>query len=195
MKKFKIMAIILMGLSFTANSFAGPFGLEMGMKIEEIDKNAKKLAENAYKVSVPKPHKSFSVYYVYTCPSKGLHTIKAISSPITTNGYGEDLKSNFESMEKKLKKVYGENKKFDFLRSESLWSESNYWMMGLLKKDRTLAAYWTEEYKSKLKDDFKSISLTAIAINQGAGLIVLEYEFLNTSSCRKENASKEDDSL
>lgn len=190
----KNIAIILMGLFFTVNSFGGPFGVEMGMKIEEIDKNAKKISENGYEVSVPKPHPAFEKYIVQTC-SSGLYSIRGVSKIIATNGYGSDLKSSFESMEKKLKNIYGKNKKYDLLMSGSLWTEQQYWMMGLSKKDRSLVSFWAKKYKSKMKDNLNYIILEAHALNQEKGLIILDYQFLNFGACVDKIESKEDNAL
>ncbi len=194
MNKSKILSAIFAAV-ITVSAHAGPFGIEMGMKIGDIDKNAKKLQDNLYEVSVPRPHKAFHKYLAATCPSGGVYMVKGIDEDISTNNFGEGVKSKFNSIEEKLKKIYGKNKKYDFLRNGSIWEERQYWMMGLLKGDRTLVSFWSKEEKSKLSDNIESIQLQAHAIHQNSGYLSVIYQFTNTEKCIEENNAVEDRSL
>ncbi len=180
---------------WVAHQYSGPFGLEMGMKINEIDKNANKIAEGRYKVSVTKPHTAFDLYVVFVSPTKGLYMIRAIKKNIPTNVFGNSLKSKYNSIEEKLNNAYGKSKRYDFIQSGSLWSENQYWMMGLLKGDRSLATVWSEKTVSKFSNNITGVLLKAKALNQNTGALILEYEFSNFEDSKKEITSIEDSSL
>jgi hypothetical protein len=174
---------------------ASQFGLKMGMSLNQIDKNAKKVGNGLYYVSVPKPHSAFSKYVIRICPKKGLYYIKAIGKDISTNGSGYAIQTAFEDMEEKLTKAYGKHQKIDFLSSGSLWDESHYWMMGLLKQDRYLLAHWNKKEGSRLKDNLSSVILGVSALSQEKGYISIDYTYSNSVECEKELAAMEDDAL
>ncbi len=50
-------------------------------------------------------------------------------------------------------------------------------MMGLLKHDRKLECFWIASDKLALKDSISSIQLSADAIDDSTGYVVLGYEF------------------
>lgn len=186
------MKIITLFFVLAISVFSDQFGLMMGMKLEQIDKNAKKIANGVYKVKVPKPHSAFSQYIVRVCPSEGLYYIKAMSDNIETNGHGDSLQIKYEEIENKLKNAYGDNKKTDFLVKGSLWHEPKYWMMSLLKQDRYFFSIWNKENNSQLKENLISIGLSPAALNTQAGYIALEYTYENEKKCKEELAKKED---
>jgi len=192
MKRFIFVVFILL-ISVSLN--AGQFGLKMGMKLNQIDKHARKISDTLYEVKVPKPHSLFESYIVQISPTKGLYWIKAIGKDIDTSVYGTELKSSFDNLEQKLLKIYGKNKRLDFLSHDSIWSEPKDWMMGLLKKERTLASYWSKETKFKKIDNLKEVIISANPINGNKGYISLEYYYSIYDECKKEESAKEDNSL
>lgn len=186
------MKFIFIFFVLAISAFSDQFGLTMGMKLEQIDKSAKKIANGVYQVKVPKPHNAFVRYIVRICPSEGLYYIKAMSDKIETNGHGTSLQMKFEEIENKLKNVYGDNKKTDFLVRDSLWDEPKYWMMGLLKQDRYYFSVWHKESNAKLKENLMSIGLSSVALSTQTGYIALEYTYENEKKCEEELAKKED---
>ncbi|MDF1884479.1 hypothetical protein JHD49_11055 [Sulfurimonas sp. SAG-AH-194-C21] len=192
MKRF-IFGVFLLLVGISLN--AGQFGLKIGMTLNQIDKNAKKISDTIYEVKVPKVHSFFESYIVRISPTKGLYWVKAISKNIDTSVYGEELKSSFDDLENKLLKAYGKNKRLDFLRYESIWSEPKDWMMALRKKERTLMSYWDKETGLKEVDNLKQIIISAYPINTNKGYITLEYYYSIYDECKKEKATIEDDSL
>ncbi|MBT5935706.1 hypothetical protein [Sulfurimonas sp.] len=191
MKKIFLIFIALLAVNLNASQF----GLKMGMSLKQIDKNAKKVGNGVYFISVPKPHSAFDKYVARICPKKGLYYIKAIGKDISTNGSGYSLQTAFDNMEAKLTKAYGKHNKIDFLSSGSLWDKSHYWMMGLLKQDRYLIANWNKKEGSKLKDNLSSVGLGVSALSQEKGYISIDYTYSNSEECEKELAAMEDDAL
>lgn len=191
MYKAKILTAILLITSV----YAGPFGIEMGMKIKDIDKNAKKIENGMYKVSVPKPHKAFDTYILTTCPSGEIYSIQAFTKEIKTNVFGEAIKTKFNLLEKRLNKVYGKSIRFDYLREGSIWRKDKDWMRALRQGDRTLVTFWSKNEGSKLTNNIAGIELEAVATGPFNGLVTLNYHFDNAEKCIKEKQDAEDSSL
>ena len=114
---------------------------------------------------------------------------------IQSSSFGNQLSSEFNSLESLLIAAYGKNKKFDFLESGSIWSSRNDWMMALLKKERTLEAYWDKEEGSSMKDRVSGISLKARGLNAASGYMDLLYEFENVDACIARSKSRRSGTL
>ena len=196
MKK-SVMAAIGMALlisSVAAN--AGPFGLEMGQSLTQIDNDAKQAAPNVYTTSeVPKPHSAFELYALKIGKKNGLCWVKAIGKDIGTSAYGIELKSEFNDMKSKLEKAYGKHETTDVLLPGSIWDEPDDFMMAMIKKERFLMAVWDREQGSSLKDNLESIALIASPGGRDEGYLSLEYSFSNKEVCDKEIAALEDGAL
>ena len=183
-------------LLFCSFLFAGPFGLDMGMSIKQIDPNAEEIAPYTYKIkSVPKPHSAFESYVVKVSPKCGLCWIKAIGKDISTSTYGIELKSSFYDLKERLEKVYGESETTDMLFYGSIWNEPNDWMMGLIKNERILCSFWEKEKGLDLKENIKVVALAAMPINQNKGYLTIEYSFINKDTCDKEISDLEDNAF
>ena len=175
--------ILLMG----STAYAGPFGLHMGMQLSDFEKGQLlKISNCVYKIEeAPKKHPTFEYYLLVITPKEGLCKIKAIGE-MPTNIYGDSLKSGFNGLEKALKNIYGENKRFDFLHSGSIWNNPWEWTMSLLQKERTLMSFWNTGKTGLLKDDICSICLQIEALDISTGTIRLDYEFDNFEKGRVE---------
>lgn len=193
MHKIKILPFICTMLIMTS-MYAGPFGIEMGMKIKDIDKNAKKIEDGLYKGSVPKPHKAFDSYILATCPSGEIYSIQAFTKEIKTSS-GEAIKTKFNSLEQKLIRIYGQNLRYDFLKEGSSLRRNGDWMAALATKDRTLISFWSKKDGAKLANNIAGIELEAVALSLNKGLITLNYQFNNAKKCIKERQDAEDSSL
>jgi hypothetical protein len=177
------------------NNKNGPFGLKMGMSLEQISNEYELLSHGIYRLlSVPKPHSEFVDYIVRVSPTYGLYWIKAIGRTIATSSHGIDLKVSFERMMEKLKISYGEVSIQDFLLAGSIWSDSNDFMMGLLQKERSLYAVWDKTNLSD-KNDLITVFLGAQAVDRNSGYIVLEYSFNNESVAEFDLSQAEDNVL
>ncbi len=193
----KIVAVLfLTSFLFVTYAMAGPFGLEKGMTLKGIGGNPEKVGHGIYKLdSVPKPHSAFEAYVVRIAPKGGLYWIKAIGKDIETSTYGMELKSAFNEMKEKLGATYGKHKTMDVLLPGSIWDEPNDWMMGLIKKERILAAIWEKSEGSSLPSEIEQIGLIASPTSRDKGYIAIEYSFTNKDDCEAELAAQEDDAL
>jgi hypothetical protein len=188
---------LLLVISFTTSAIAGPLGLDMGMSYGILSKSIKlkQVKPFIYSTpSLPKGHSDFEMYQLVITPKHGLCKVIALSKDVSTSVYGEGLKDKHEKLETAVSQKYGHAKRYDFLQSGSIWNESRDWMMGLLKNERTLAAYWTDE-ASELPDNIHAIALKAHALRTEIGYIELGYEFKNSDECIDWIRSQENSSL
>jgi hypothetical protein len=182
-------------------ALAGPFGLDMGMTLLELKARASVEATNNPNVfkttKVPSGHDAFESYLLFVTPKAGLCKISALGKTVTTNVYGERIRSEFNKLHEQLIEKYGESKKFDYLKSRSIWNESRDWMMGLQKQERVLSAVWppVREATEVPGTDVASIMLEARALSTESGYIRLGYEFKNFDECRKESSARSKDAL
>ncbi len=164
----------------------GPFGFEPGMKLEELKKIAKLTQKRDFVYSTdkaPSGHSAFEEYRVLVTPQHGLCKIMAWTPEITTGAYGEGVKDKFDTLSEGLTAKYGKSKKFDYLKSGSIWDEPRDWMMSLFKDERVLSALWSRESGSELPDTLESVDLEATGFDSGSAMIVLSYYFRNSDAC------------
>lgn len=190
MKK-QIVTIALILTSSIHGLIAGPFGLKMGMGIDEIDKDAIEISPGLYRLSkIPKPHSAFETYAVKIGPLSGLCWIKAIGKDIETSVYGTALKSEFEELNAKITKVYGTGDTTDMLLTGSIWNEPNDFMMALRKNERLLFTVWENP---KNLEKIVQVGLLASATGSDTGHVSLEYSFENKERAEQEISALEDD--
>ena len=190
----KEIAIITLTLTALIHGLAaGPFGLEMGMTLDEIDSDATEISPGVYKLSkVPKPHSAFEAYAVKIGPKSGLCWIKAIGKDIETSVYGSTLKSEFEELRGKITKVYGTGETTDMLLPGSIWDEPKDFMMAMRKDERILFTVWENPKNS---DKIVQVAMLADAIGSNTGYVSLEYSFENKERADREISALEDDAF
>lgn len=181
------------------SAYDGPFGLKMGLSIEEVKKiipglSKTEQSEWIYKAdSVPTPHPDFDFYVLNFSEKTGLCKISAIGKDIKSGDSGAEVKSDFNSLDESLSKKYGKGKKYDFTSSK--YESPEYWMMYLLKKNRTLAKFWDKETGSTLLNNLEAIELQAKASDMSTGYLVLSYDFENISDCVTESKNNKNKGL
>jgi hypothetical protein len=174
----------------------GPFGVRMGMTLEEIGGKAEEVAPGRYLVAtLPKPHSAFSSYVVQVTPRCGLSWVKGIGETIQTNVYGLGVITAFDSLEKKLSDTYGKGERTDTLLPDSIWDEPRDWMQSMLAGERFLMTVWSPEHGCALPNSLVSVGLIAGATDDTHGYISVEYSFENAASADEEIAADEDDAL
>ena len=168
-------------------TYEGPFGLKMGLSIEEtktLISGISRIEQSEWMYqadSVPIPHPDFESYSLLFSQKHGLCKILAIGKDIKSGDSGSEVKSAFNSLDESLSKKYGKGKKYDFTSSK--YESPEYWMMYLLKKNRTLYKFWRKEYGSTLLNNLSAIALNANASDMSTGYLTLSYEFENFSDC------------
>lgn len=180
----------------------GPFGLEKGVTISDIEAmvgtslSVANENQNLYIISsAPKGNPEFESYLLMISPTIGLCQIRAIGKSVTTNRFGHQIKSNFEGLQASLKSVYGAPKTLDQLLYGSIWKDSSDWMMSLYKKERYLISEWSSSEAAPLSNDIESVNLEARATGSSSAFLYLQYSFNNLSTCNEEIEAGKLDSL
>ena len=190
MKKFFLVMILGIISTFV---YAAPFGLKMGMTIEEIAEQCEEepsyVKDGIYLIKPLKSHPLFDYYAVYVNDKTGLYQIRAISSPITTNKFGTELKNAFGNVKDRIAKTYGKPKVTDKYSNsaDSYHQKDDYWFYSLREGSRELSAVWG--YNNALADNLGTVALECTVTNgfyEGTGQLVLYYYFNNTSSVEDE---------
>jgi len=180
--------LVALTLSYIASvgpaSADGPFGFEMGSQLSKYGPAEPLKQPGLYKFSqAPRTHPAFELYVLKHHPETGICMIRAIGQDIVTSSFGSQIRDEFSNIREQLSSVYGKSGINDFLKSGSIWSESRYWMMSLLKTDRVLQAHWDRKSGAALKDGISEILLSAAASSDEKGYIVLQYRFSNELKC------------
>jgi hypothetical protein len=183
--KILSLMVAFVGLATVAlaQETSGPFGLRRGMTQEQVIQIVGNGAVKETKgdtlvlLTVPKPHPDFELYSLIFSPTDGLLKVMAIGKDISTNGFGEAVRSSFREIRNALLQTYGKpNPDLDFVRAGSIWKEPEDWMMGLRKDERYLESAWQEE-KLPLPNQIHVIVLEAKALSTEKGFLELSYEF------------------
>jgi hypothetical protein len=192
--------IVGMSLSFAFGAIGGPLGLDKGMRLDDLNRQgsfAPARAQFQYtSKTLVNGHPDFEAYSVLVTPEHGLCKVKAIGKDIESSSFGSELESKFKELMAALTRKYGApGSTYDFLRSGSIWKDSRDWMMAMLKKERTLAAFWTPPNNSSLPDSLESIKIEATALSPSKGFISIDYEFNNISECLESVKAKKNSNL
>lgn len=198
--KMKRFVLIYVFVFLSIAIFASPFGLKMGMTIDEIAEQCEEypslVKDEIYLVKPIKKHPLFSYYAVYVNEKTGLYQIRAISDSISCNKYGTEIKNAFTSIKDRIAKTYGKPKVNDRYKNtaDSYYQKDEYWFYSLREGSRELSAIWGE--KTTLIDDLECIALDCTAdyivedgyVDEKAHL-VLYYYFNNASGVEDEHDS------
>jgi hypothetical protein len=181
----KRVSVALIGAALHAAGIAGPFDLKMGMSVNELQGFTTLRPDGPYRFvtkTLPNGHPELADYRLTVTPVHGLCKVSASTAVIPADADGRQLQSAFDRLYGALTKRYGTSKRYDRLQSGSDLVKPNEWMTALLKKERTLTAYWTGQDLS-LPDNISGIMLEVIAAGPSFGFVYLAYEFKNSSEC------------
>lgn len=182
MKKLFLLLILL---SAPILLFSAPFGLSMGMTLDDLTEacdgaDLEHIEDDCYYVFPVKKHPLFKHYLAFVDDDEGLYLIRAVSDEISTNDYGTEIQNAFSEIKEHISKTYGRPRMIDEIASDTLWKDDKYWLRALAEGSRAYAAIWESSAKNELKDDLNNVSIYASAKNYPqTGWITLEYDFNN----------------
>jgi hypothetical protein len=179
---------VTLSLGLVERGVAGPFGLTMGMQPAAVGRPLEKQeAAGVYRTTtVPTPYGAFERYDLQFGPRTGLCRINAIGRILKTSADGRELRTAFAEMEDRLTAQYGGAKRDDSLTAGSIWKDSQDFMIGMVRQERTLTSFWAAEYGSTLTENLREISIKAQARYSDKGYISVTYEFQNIKECEQE---------
>lgn len=181
----KRLFIILIFAFLSISIYASPFGLKMGMTLNEIrdacnGANPKYIENDCYYVFPAKKHPLFNEYIAFVDSEKGLYCLKAISDDISTNKYGTELQNAFSEIKDRVSKTYGNSRIIDEIDPNTIWNEAADWLQALNDGARKYAAVWES---NNLNDNLDNVSIYVTAKSLlKIGWIILEYDFNNMKS-------------
>ena len=182
-----LIAILFQGQAPQPADLPSPFGLQMGMKNDQLGKIQSEISPYKFQLaSVSKPHTDLEVYAVTATPNAGLCFIRAVSPNWKTTSDGAVLRSRFESMKSQLEGIYGKPYMLDSLNEGSRLNRPRDWMNALLKDERKLLARWSLDDNLPMKPTIAKIYVAAYAVSDEAGYIAVEYYFTNYDQCQAE---------
>lgn len=184
----KSFTLIFFLFLISASVFAGPFGLKMGMNLDEIvqacgGEQPEYIADDRYMIHPTKSHPLFEGYVVWVGETNGLYYIKGISREIKTTGYGTEAKQEFEKLLSPLEKKYGRFQKINKISRDSLCQDEGDFMRSIANGGRTYEAHW--QATSENISEFDGLKTIAIGIKTRAtyisdeAYIWIEYGFSN----------------
>lgn len=170
----KTLIIVLASLSITLAG-DGPFGIDFGTPISSF--NAIKKGDIYILDSVPKPNPYFTLYLVRATVGQGIYWIKGLGRAESVEPTGESLRLKADEIAKQVSAVFGDQDKlYDFLRSESILTEPDEWMKGILKEERRYVYTWNNNLTPPfISSEVKSIFITPAALDSCRGAITIEY--------------------
>jgi hypothetical protein len=193
--------LIFLSIFFASfSAFSTPLGMSKGMSLEDLKKQGDFVRGKQNFVYTAKTilsgHPDFNTYTAVLTPEHGLCSIQAVTHDIDTSGFGIELKAKFENIIQAVSEKYGEpGKIIDRLRSGSTWKEPQFWMMGLIRKDRDLVAFWSEPEYKNLPFSLSTIMIDALPRASNKGFLKIVYEFDNFDDCMKVIESKKNSNL
>ncbi|MCM1321361.1 MAG: hypothetical protein NC041_06040 [Bacteroides sp.] len=186
----KKLFLLLIFAFISVSIFASPFGLKMGMTLEEVTaacggKRPERIEnDDRYIITPEKSHSAFDFYLAWINAEHGLYRIRGVSEEIETDDYGKNVQNAFYNFEHRLEAIYGMPEITDrIIDKESYYKEDKYWSYSLRRGARELSAVWSKIIKgSKMKDDVIYVNLHVEAVNSYSDefYLFLDYVFSNT---------------
>lgn len=178
---------------------AAPFGFRMGMTLRELAAYGIRPVEGAAGVytltRAPNPQAEFESYGAVVSPTRGLCKVVGVGRDVRTSEFGDQVRAEFNRLETLLTNKYGQGDRYDAVKDGSLWTEPQYWMMGLREGDRQLVTFWMTERGVDLPPNLSAIGLETKATTLNTAYLRLSYEFANFPDCRQEIEQRRSDAF
>ena len=187
----KLISIFTLLFIYSLSVFAGPFGLDMGMTIEDVTKacggnEPEYISDDRYYIQPVKSHPLFEGYVVWISETEGLYYIKGISREIQANSYGTEVKQEFAKLLSPLERKYGNFEIIDEIVSDDVLPyklKQDSWMLTIAEGSRICEAHWSDGEDASEK--FGGLTTISIGIRTQATYITnkayiwIEYGFVN----------------
>lgn len=142
----KVLSLVLL-LIISSLLFAGPFGMDFGDSVEEVEaKGAIVLGSNrdasvmSCVISPPKASANLTTYFSYFEDTYGLYLIRAFSRTLRNE---IEIRNVYDTLKQQLIAAYGEPiEEIDNINPDSLWKGANDFTQSFYYRDRELSSYW-----------------------------------------------------
>ena len=173
MKKTLLIALLMM---ISTMLFAGPFGMEFGWTLEELENSGAYVEYmntqqniKGYLVEPPQPHSELPFYAVFIDDEYGIYLIRAISD-ICYSEYS--IRTSYDMLKSQLTSVYGNPEEIDEISWNSDWNGAESFIRSILYGDRVLVAAWFPPYEENGAED---IYLGVTPNDENEAVVCLEY--------------------
>lgn len=142
---------------------SGPFGLEMGQPIDELDidpvlENAGAGEEGLYVLdSVPKPMSQLESYAVVAYPSTGICEIRTISREFVSDSQGHNVRAAINALAEVIDSKYGDH----IHRNRCTDNFCEFFQQNLRKGTQEFSYEWSTTSEAELPDSIGLVSLSA----------------------------------
>lgn len=191
-----LMAVFALSMPLATNAqpWNGPFGLQMGLSVQDLASaipDLKRLSPDSYTFTeAPDPYPGITHYAVDIGSTSGVCKVSAMAV-VDSSPYGDSVKATFSKLKASITSKYGDaTASYDEIRTGSDWDDLGDWMTSLALGDRKLSSYWIgrEDTKNRLKlpPNVSGISLSANGASASRAGITISYEFSNFERCVSE---------
>lgn len=165
----------------------GPFGVVIGSDVSLLEGCSDSGDDVFICTKLPKIHSAFGLYAVKASPSQGICWVKAAGNPQRDDSHGLKTQVAVTEIAEQVALTYGAHTSHvDRLSGNSIWTESNDWMMAVKRGDRTYRYHWNPEQGFKPKNRVTEIFAYAEAYDSSSGTVMLEFYGDNYEACTKE---------
>ena len=187
-KKIALCVLLVLVAALVA---AGPFGLEMGMTLDEVrqacgGRQPVSYGGDLYMIEPEAVHPAFCVYMVRISESVGLYLVLASTEKTVSVMTGEIIRSHFVSLKDALCLTYGNCRVIDELAAGSVFTKESEWMVALAAGERKLQALWNRGVPSSLPDNMRQIVLAVSSVSSFEARLSVSYTFANFDDAMKE---------
>ena len=184
MKKTLLIALLMM---IPALLFAGPFGMEFGWTLRELEESGVYAEElmhqgtaTSYFVVPNNQHPLLFAYVVFIDNEYGLFQIRAISLP-----YYEEyqIRLLYDDLKAQLTTAYGEpDTEYDEIRDDSEWQGADNFISSILYGDRKLSTTWCPDPSD---GGPAVVTLGILPIDESRAFLLLLYDSENSEEIIK----------
>lgn len=171
----KRVALLVVSFLMATMLFAGPFGLEMGMTLNEIREkcgwsNVECIENGVYRVEPPRKSFSFGVYFALVDDTFGLYSVSANTVVMPYKQCIIHLRNSFN----RLGPYYGEP------QMRALLKDMNPAYMASESPDTVVQYTWKRPECKKLeKENVDSLTIWISELGEDAGCVSITYCFDN----------------
>lgn len=180
-----LVAFTFLASSALCQELDGPFGVPMGASPRDFECSQLNNLGFFECNRIPRRHPDIIRYVVQSYPETGICWIQGLTSEIDTDSFGASLRLALTRLSAQITEIYGHGKLNEGLFKNSLWDEPQYWMMGLLRKERVYFYTWDIESGSTLKNGIESIYVGAKPTSTNRGFVAIEFSFRNYNECER----------
>jgi hypothetical protein len=162
----------------------GPFGLTLGMKIEDVGGARPLEKPGFYEVAAPpKPHPDFESVVLIAYPETGICLVRGIGRTIEGDGSGGQIRAKVDGLAAALSTKYGKSAKLDDCSGGDIQCSNEFWMMTLDGGDRAYVYKWTAQNPLMKKNRIGEIYVAASAGNIQASYPMIEFHSEDRTGC------------